>query len=266
MKGLEVDAGVTHAQKILFQLGDKRNPDALGGVYPTDGLRRIFYASSLLHESAQEVANVVGHEAVHLLQLEKTYWKSSNPIIAAIINCHPYIRIYQRFKSTQPEKIAQKFLNKEYSYLRRSVRGDIAELKYQNQAVEIQARLHEIMADGYQRWGKLPQNPQELMDALIATGIINDSPDSQSSSSIFKEKTSTASSAARDVARLIKNIYFSRENKSEFTKIILPSLYVNLLELYGDKNARQRFDLDKNYRPIKQETKQTIPVATPSLA
>ncbi len=132
---------------------------------------------------------------------------------------------------------------------------------YYAKNIEIQARLHEILAHGYSQWERLPTSKTELSAALINLGL--DAP-----ASILDELNSTEKGlkALKDFSVLpsIKDSIsgtvqtFNRIHKytgeTDVQEAIwdnkYPLLYGELIEFYGDKLGRERMEMGTNPRPV----------------
>lgn len=270
VKGLEIDPDRKHEQGVRFIRKDKGH---LAAVQPLDWRRAIRYNNQLAEDAKSGILSLHGifcHEAAHVLQNESVYWKSDSVIVGLI--AWPFVQTYHRiFKKTQAEKIAGKFLHEECAYLRAEFNGKrsstIETVEYLAHSKELQARLHEVMAEGYQDWSCLPKTKYELLGSFVSAGVLEPSDiPIEIEDPIFLQKIQMPIRAASEISYLLKEVFFTKSVRGRFVNEILPALYVNLLELYGDKNARQRFGLDENYKPIKQVPRQTTSAPTPSLA
>jgi hypothetical protein len=126
--------------------------------------------------------------------------------------------------------------------------------------VEIQARMHEMMAYGYCQWQTLPTTKTELWAALINMGL-------ETPASILHEVKSTeAGRKALEDFKLLPGIKsqiagtaghlnfvhdYAREPdiQEALWTAKYPLLYGELLEFYGDKFGRERMGMGTNPRP-----------------
>jgi hypothetical protein len=219
---------------------------------------------------AEYVKSSLGHEGIHVLQfdhtssrLNGTYGPSSGGIYFAT-----------------PSNI-DRWLSEENSLIKGNL---ISEKNYSDDVhhiVEVQARLHELVTHGYQQWQKLPASKLELQSALYNIGI--EAPPSVEGNilSYQQSKTGDAFSYKRNVVggmallkESIRPSFLSRkkaeigiahdietsiiapfkeyqsnltpEGRKLFWEKVLPKTYVDLLELYGDREGRARFGYGEN--------------------
>jgi len=140
---------------------------------------------------------------------------------------------------------------------------------YLSKEIEMQCRMHTMMAQGYSRWGKLPVTKVELFAALKAQGV-------EMPPTIEKELASTEegrkamqefrppSFLERTARELWANFRkkdpmdpdvrgfnggfnsFTESQREEVGREVFPKLYATLIEFYGDKQGRERFGLGKS--------------------
>ncbi len=119
---------------------------------------------------------------------------------------------------------------------------------------EIQARIHEIMVDGYGRWGRLPGTTPELWTAMIDAGVkapkqivrdLKASPRYRETRSVFSGGSSRIIEAATDINNVLRT--FRSDSLDDIWRVSLVQSYANLLEMYGDKFGKGRFGLGENY-------------------
>ena len=107
----------------------------------------------------------MGHEAIHILQGDHANNRMPKTVFGHLKN----------FIRSQDHPLASDTLMTEFMSGRKkiSARFNDAASDIQNhmQGSEIQARLHQIMMDGYQRWGRVPQNRDELWAAMKNAGV-----------------------------------------------------------------------------------------------
>lgn len=253
VKGLEIDAGMAHEKKVSLIPCDEDN--CIASVQPLDGRRAIKHAVDLakaVREQDDSVHAVLGHELVHVLQHEGVYWKTESPFWQKVIDSPPSLIFQFLFKRTRAEKIAKRF-HKETKTLKSAFNEETRKrLGYLSDGDELQARLHEVMMAGYPHWGRLPQTKHELTLAIMATGLLGMQARFTTDSgaalpSVFLKEVDVE--AAREVGTVPLNLCHDQEGQARFIDT-LTALYANLLELYGDKNARARFGLDAHYKPL----------------
>jgi hypothetical protein len=212
--------------------------------------------------NADSIRTTIAHESAHILQGDH-YWRakelfghqnsqniwrnqndaSSNNIAKEVFDAH-----------TKKPGILTKVFN--------MVSGSLG-TEYYKQGIEIQARMQELIADGYQRWGTLPCNRAELYAACENAGLkvpqryldeIQKSPMSEDIEIIFQSKKSggKASGAENDINFTIKLL--TAEGQDKFWDQTIPALYSDLIEMYGDGPGRERFGLGINPRREMRES------------
>lgn len=126
---------------------------------------------------------------------------------------------------------------------------------YYQQGIEIQARIHEVVADGYQRWGTMPGNRAELYAALENAGLnvpdkyldeIQKSPMVEDIEILFQSKKANGkvSDAVNDLNSTANML--TDEGQDKFWDVTIPAMYSDLIEMYGDEPGRERFGLGIN--------------------
>lgn len=133
--------------------------------------------------------------------------------------------------------------------------------EYFIQPHEIQARIHEIMAWGYQSWGRLPLNKSEFFAALVGAGLnvpddirhdLENTEEGKQALSDFTINEAPFAHLQYDIDNL--NLVFdyaeTPELQSDVWNKLYLGLYANLLEMYGDKPGRSRFDLGESKTPL----------------
>lgn len=124
---------------------------------------------------------------------------------------------------------------------------------------EMQARMQEILAMGYQQWQKMPLNKTELWAALINFGMSPpkavrehmETPEGKDALAEFKVLESIRKSMAGTVGtfKTIQAWAGDDDVKQALWDVQYPLLYGELLEMYGDIPGRARMKLGSNPRP-----------------
>ena len=236
-RGLDI-AGPNN-QTVRLLSSDLTDISALG-VANIKGYATIGIDERAIWASGEGVAGIIGHEATHTLQGNHSYRSE-----------YYFGNRMNGIGDSGPRS-------------NRAVKGlfDTPELKaphlqYLQQGIEIQARFHEIFADGYQAWRRLPGNREELLVALEACGIdripqaIRDELDT---SPTIKQTRAAFPHAARKsrAAHQINNTLDPLDpvRRLAFWNQAAPALYSDLIEMYGDYAGRERFGLGTN--PVAQ--------------
>lgn len=122
---------------------------------------------------------------------------------------------------------------------------------YYNQAIEVHARLHEIMVAGYPQWERLPTNRTELFAVLYNAGIrlplrttwmlLADPAGRQAVRDFRADPLMKA--AIREVVTDLNVVGSYALGRDDFRKLwdrTIPLFYGDMLELYGDTRGRER--------------------------
>lgn len=133
---------------------------------------------------------------------------------------------------------------------------------YLSQECEIQARMDEVMMEGYASWQKMPTTRLELWAALESAGM--DLPRSvrrelrseegRQARRDFRMSGKAQENVADDVKQLSQaaGLAIFTEDKDKFWHEAVPRIYGNLIELYGDTEGRARMGLGTNPIAAKQ--------------
>ncbi|HRQ60792.1 MAG TPA: ankyrin repeat domain-containing protein [Alphaproteobacteria bacterium] len=124
---------------------------------------------------------------------------------------------------------------------------------------EIQARMHEILATGFQQWGKLPVTKIEFWAAMANFGMklppsvmaALDTEEGQKALRDFKTMKPLQSCRASQVSVFqdIERWVGDADVKEALWHTHYPLIYGELLEFYGDIPGRARLGLGHNPRP-----------------
>ena len=127
-------------------------------------------------------------------------------------------------------------------------------LAYLGEDREVQARLAEILVQGYRSWGKMPATRVELWAAISAFGLplhedgrraLDDTPEGQAARATFTTMTGSmavAQASVEDLETTLEEID-AAGNLARFHEEIGPFLYGHLIENYGDRLGRVRMGL-----------------------
>ncbi|MGZ9097830.1 MAG: hypothetical protein ACXW30_05995 [Micavibrio sp.] len=195
----------------------------------------------------------LAHESAHILQGDH-YYRAQNAF-----GSNNAQNIWRNQKDVASNEIAKRIFDQHQakpSILTRLFDKVSSEIDsaYYKQGIEIQARLHEIVTDGYQRWGKLPQNRAELFAAMKNSGFklpesirkeMEQSPDIDNIRRIFSGwRVQNEAQAVSDITFAEKLL--TAKGRVEFWDKAMPELYSDLIEMYGDSQGRARFGLGMN--------------------
>lgn len=203
------------------------------------------------------LGTVLGHEGVHSLQGDH-YWRAGE-----VFEQYSSQEIWATQRNTASNTIAEEVFEQFTSTERKQSMHPKALAHLEKfgltQGVEIQARMHQMVSNGYQRWGTMPQNHEQLMVALDGLGVkppSNIMADLEKSPTIARTREIFSAGkrpelSSHDVNQAISILTDS--GKQEFWHKAVPGLYSDLIEMYGDKQGRERFGLGQNPWPQRRE-------------
>ncbi len=288
-KGLDINPAVTHAQQIIFKSFSRENmsgskkkhgfwprfkqillkplnivSDALGTAgMATMKRERVIFINKFMCTfmprlaARSSLASTLSHEALHSLQGDNYFrakevygeqgaaqiWKSQSDTTAYLImdDLKDYDGRFNR-----------NFLRKAFHMVSRKV-SIRPGLKYLKDGDETQAFFYQALLAGYKKWGKLPQDTDELWQALISFGLkppadvkshIDDLP-ADAPARVFAKRIH-AGEAASNLKAIDRSL--SDAGRTYLWTKTLPSLYADLIEMFGDRKGRERFGLGTNVK------------------
>lgn len=216
----------------------------------------------LINGTLPRAQSVLGHEVTHVLQEDHTsYRRASTAYEDAVLSLASARNTVLPYAGTPEADILAKS-NLAPEYIRPGINLD--SLSYIGRGIEIQARLHQVLSDGYQTWGRLPGSREELAVALDARGItmpnslrtiLDDSPTIAATRDIFRPLSTPQPPIdkhnpavwALDHINVIQSA-LNDTGRDMFWRDTLPAMYGDLIEMYGDRDGRARMDLGDNPR------------------
>lgn len=215
-------------------------------------LPRIF-GRSMLNET-------MGHEMVHVLQGDH-YWRAKETL-----GHDASQKIWTNQNDTASNMIANDVFSKHQGkgFLQRAFVAATGlvmnNIDYLKSGLEIQARIHEALVDGYPRWGALPATKEEFLVAMQDSGLnipesvrarLDASPGIEAAREKFDTFKFLNPSAAGDLNQVQRAL--TEEGREMFWEETLPALYGDLIEMYGDGPGRERLGLGVNEKRIFRE-------------
>lgn len=288
-KGLDIIDGNEQRVKFVSLLGmrklDIKNPleafrtmreelNNIAGRARMQGPREIAINSisgilKPLLAGRSNIASVLGHEAVHILQGDH-FWRAED-----IFDKDDALDIRNRLSDTRSNMLANVLFRKENLLPDVDLESDTdmplsINLAYQSKGIEIQARIHQLMADGYQHWGVMPTTAPEVQISMMNMGLIfpdawrdklRAMPDFEEISEKFKYKPESASRHARNAMNSINYLQMNtltEQGRTTFCAFGIPLLYGDLLEMYGDRYGCERFSHMVNRNRIYRENRMLV--------
>lgn len=232
---------------------------------------RYAFASSMTKLLAPSIADVIGEEQIHVKQFNDGQGTVANAAFQGLA---------QDWFSNQSD------LKKARISTLQGIDALLTLMPRQYYAAdpELQSRMHNVMVRGYESWGKLPENQDELYAALLDMGI--KAPDlvkdycSQEDQGYLKETFDRHASweqgllsppnaemnlglnSYRDTRFLHDGkLWSSGEILEMYWRDCIPFLYADLLVKYGDSRGLERFgysdEVDLYGIPIKSDLPNT---------
>ena len=200
----------------------------------------------------QKLVSTLGHEATHILQGDHYYraadtfgnywasqiWAGNNDVSSNEI-MNPLMVFRKKMLSPAFNEKSQKS-------------DEPKGIDYLIEGIEIQARMHQIIIEGYQDWGRMPQNTAELWAAFVGAGLkapknirqyLKSLP-KDTSTSLFNKNKRSASGQIIDINTVLRSM--TEPGREKFWTEALPALYSDLIEMYGDIQGRARFNMGVN--------------------
>ncbi len=237
-KGLDIDPAVLHEQKIALEPLTGAAENEYAEASPIGAARRFIRVAREKSLAQGRLAATLGHEVTHILQGDHAGRKKASFFKRKVAAPAEAACIMTDFIS-DPDNLSFRF---QRVVARKEPDKD--RLGYFSQGIEIQARLHEILTEGYAKaWHRLPATRDELWQALRAAGLkmppeVRGALDGEWSSG-FQVPV-----AVGKINSLLDSL--SDKGKAAFWTDALPALYADLIEMYGDKPGRSRFGLGEN--------------------
>jgi hypothetical protein len=222
--------------------------------------------------------DAIGHETIHKMQLDhyrliaatRTFNGGADSLVREFLNAAKITqraRVRDPWQQTQAETCAHE---------------DIAQTWDRKMGREIQARMHQCLVAGYGQWGRLPGTKEELWAVMIAVGVrapsgflaalqatevgqkaLHDFPPLpytgaegplQAIASDVPEKLTRMYDGPRHRKGIVpgreigssQSYLRGKTEKIAFWQDILPAIYGDLLEMYGDGPGRARMGLGRN--------------------
>lgn len=266
-KGLDINPAVTHSQDVVFERL-KREGGLLGrikslvsytaGETPMDGPRIIYVGKKCSPAT-------LTHEGLHTLQSDnwvrlrllygggpvdafKSQERKSTPRSFMPPQSRAMVAL-EEYEKEFPKGRLSRLFNKVVNGLK-----DASGLEYLKDGHETEAFLHEALVEGYQTWHKLPGTREELWAALAGVGVrpppqvkkeLENLPEDSSARHFLRVKA-RHSNAAVNIQYI--NSSLSKEAREFFWRDTLPTIYADIIEMYGDRQGRERFGLGANFK------------------
>jgi hypothetical protein len=149
--------------------------------------------------------------------------------------------------------------------------SDTKYLDYISEGIEVQARIHQIVIDGYPRWGKVPTNSDEFFAAMKNAGI-KLPPEIESRLANLPANSSARAFLACETGKCPKvpdiqeiNDSLSEAGRSIFWNKTMPALYADLITMYGDTQGGQRLGLGSDIKAaVEQKNAPVVKQTSPS--
>ncbi len=241
----------------------EKGRDALG--FAASGNNRHIWISDKLRgeaAGAQMLGGILGHEGAHILQFD-------HQVRAPSVFGHEIgNRLRDNFSKPISNLLADSVFGRHTDEARlqaanKPFEGKPYGMGYYKDGVEIQARIHEIMVEGYPKWKQLPQNREQFLVAMQSAGVqlspttkaeLERSPNYADAKKLFGEPAPTRAANEINIARST----LTDIGQPAFEKDTLTRMYADLIEMYGDRPGRERFGYGVNEYALAREARANI--------
>lgn len=242
-----------HYSESLFNRLQARM-ETTGCVFRDPYRKPTIYLNSLLCSAAplaykiSSLASTTGHEAIHVLQnmnRATSYDPASDRIwysdATSDLIAFELIALNEITKKSTLQKLSGIF-----NCLSTWAAGGFS---YQSEGSEIQARLHQILAENYPKWGRLPANKTELWLAMRNAGLVTPKEIKKQLDVVAKDNPDFTRSKGKpgpvsDINTVLRHL--APSVKILFWEKTLPLLYADLVSMYGDKETAGNLTLSAN--------------------
>ncbi len=197
---------------------------------------RYAIASSLVKMIAPSLSDIAGEEQMHVRQFKD----DSNPVLAR-----------RAFQAVATDMVGNRGgLSQQLVQLAQAVDVVLTLMPsgHYSQDHEQQAQLHNLMVRGYPAWGRLPRNHEEFYAALYDMGIkappvvgrhLHDGSNKHLRDEFFKHSRFSEGFISPPSAEMNigLNSHRSKAVLSFYWSDVLPFLYADLLQKYGDSTG-----------------------------
>lgn len=204
-------------------------------------------STTLGHETAHHLQDATGHAPSPTVQVRRFGERYSQRVSASVMyeaSDQGMANLFKEHAGAAPSP------DGEFSYYFKS---DEYGPEYFQKGIEIQARVHEIMAEGYKHWGRMPTNHEEYYVAMQDAGVrlpqnildeLDRSPTIEQTRATFQTGQFTSRATDLNYAQA----YLTEAGQEQFWRKNMPAVYADLIEMYGDDKGRERFGMGKNPR------------------
>lgn len=213
------------------------------------------------------LADAMGHEAAHILQRDFYERLPASRNVPGLFS-----EIWNRDVMEYPSDVAFKafFQNTDRNVTMQWDDRTRSNFNYMCDSKEIQARIHQFTAHGYQTWKRVPTNTEQFLVAMQSSGLyipkeIMDT--LESSPTIAETRRLFPPVSPHPEAKNINIIQsaLKPEGLKIFWEETMPTLYGHLIENYGDGPGRARMGLGENRLPSIIERIGPLPPGPPDV-
>jgi hypothetical protein len=276
-KGLEINPLLQHGQIVLLK--EIHNSGKRAGGASDNALRQLALNKELCEKFAP-LYQFLAHESIHVLQGDHSF-RMKKDLLGRIAG------FFGRKDEPVCESIMEKLTSREENPLSNQFNATAIPLRERmlyymhHQALrrgsEVQARIHQIVIDGYPRWGAVPATTDEFYAAMKNAGFrlpdhiekhLEELPGNSSARQFLNCESGACQGKVKEI-ELVVNSFAEGSQKDFWNKIVL-DIYSDLIEMYGDVQGRARFGLGVNPKtqmPLKYFPGQTdVKKSTPALS
>jgi hypothetical protein len=252
-RGLEVNPLLRHGQSVrLKEIHDSGK--RAGGASDTE--ERVVVINKDLCEQFAPLYQFLGHEALHILQGDHSF-RMKKDLLGRIAD------FFTDRDDPASEAIMERLTSRPENPFRNQFNAATANIpphesrmlyymhhKALRRGSEIQARLHQIIIEGYPRWGKVPATTDEFYAAMKNAGfrlpveIVKDLEECSGLGQFLNGGIGTCREKVREVETVVNSL--TKDSQREFWGKTALELYADLIEMYGDVPGRARFGMGEN--------------------
>jgi hypothetical protein len=279
-KGLDINSDALKKEPVKLNIFVNENLNGQATSTTKEEREISINQSSLIKQKI--VHSTLGHEAIHIMQGDNAHRKERGFLQKLAYNMfsgeeQPISNIVMSELISQKEVggLCAEFTKSASRHGREAWRDEIRHINYLRSGIEVQARIHQIIIEGYPRWSKVPANSDEFFAAMKNAGLklppeiekhLENLPANSSAHSFLKcekgqcHKVREINEVTASFPEIGQNVLWNK---------VMPALYADLITMYGDKQGGQKMGFDTKIQVDVAKTVKTTLTAkqtTPSLS
>ncbi len=284
-KGIEIDKSILHNQVVKLSAFDNDNLN--GQASSTKKKDRFINMNQDLVASHQGVNSTLGHESIHILQGDNAFRKKDTFGAQMGFGAKMATSLFGQEEPTGDIIMSNILEHKDIGGLcnefndsvrgldRNDWRAALKRINYLREGIEIQARIHQIIIDGYPNWKEVPASPDAFFAAMKRAGIqlppeiekrLAELPSNSPARKFLEGGAPKAKNVVKKVGEINKvTASFEKNGQQIFWNKIMPALYADLITMYGDKNGAKKMGFDGDLKKtVAQQVKTSLKSQAPA--